>query len=335
MNSILFHGFLPCRCLCAEVKPFYLGRLQCSVLVVMFAALFIVMPQSSLTVSAMETSGQSTSVFCNVSDANVCALQSKFLNVSGCCQHCSTCPEGMRVASSCNSTHDTQCEFFPCKDPNTRYRENHGGCVIECPRCTFECSPEENRCICDPDIEYLDPFCQNEAPPVAESTFPSVVPPSRSPSTLPSWGIGLIAVGAVLGIVAFSAGFLFMGVCTSKRRREIDTENSDNSSSVLVSNGRISAGTHSTLVPGYPNQSLIDLLRQTNSPNHSSLSSVKSSPKSIRSSPIPTRIEAFQPENYHLNTKSPVLFPLSNHSSPIPVRTIQVKVDNHSKSVVV
>ena len=238
----------------------------------------------------------------------------------------------MVVKSECNGMHDTQC-VSSCVNPHQRFRENFG-CVVDCTLCEYGCLPEENRCECDPNKCYQAEFCQFERNCDSEPTQPSrpSVSVPGNPSTLPSWGIGLIAVGAVIGIVAFSAAFLFMGVCTTKRRREVDSEGSDNSGSVLVSNGRISDGTHSTFVPGYPNQSLIDLLRQANSPIHSSLNSVKSSPKSMRASPLQVRTET---ESYHLNTKSPVFFALSNHSSPLPVRTIQVKVDSHSKSTVV
>ena len=324
-------SFLHCPCwvssACGWRRPPY------SLCVIAIAVLCIMMPQASSSVHAESSPGQRTTPSCNISDATVCG-QNSFLDLSGCCQHCSSCPKGMVVETPCNSTHDTQCTVPPCVDPHHRYTKNDG-CVVDCALCSYDCSAELNRCICDPDKCYLDSFCQIECQPTMPTTRPTVVLRPGSPSSLPSWGIGLIAVGAVLGIVAFSAGFLFMGICTSKRRREVDSEGSESSSGVLVGNTKFSGGSNSTYLPGYPNQSLIDLLRQTNSPMLSSLGSVKSSPRSMRASPLPAQTEVVKAENYHLNTKSPIFFTLNNHGSPLPVRTVQVKADSHSKSTVV
>lgn len=278
------------------------------------------------------TSGMAVGALCNVAEASSCVEANTFLNSSsGCCQRCTVCPRGTKTESSCNATHDTHCVDRPCTDPNTVFREIDDICVIDCGRCTYKCNIGRNRCECDPSICYEDPrFCQR---PCLLVNTTEAGPRSSSnpgdPTTLPTWGVGVIAVVAVLGIVAFSAVFLLLGVCTRKRATEpVDSEASESSSNSLVTSSSLSRGTNSTYLAGYPNHSLIDLLRQSNNPLHNSLSSIKSSPKSARSSPYLTKGVAAE---YHLDTKSPVHCLLSNHSSPLPLRTLQVNIDVHSK----
>ncbi len=269
---------------------------------------------------------------CNVTKASSCTQGQTFLDSSGCCQRCTVCPPGTSTESACNTTHDTHCVERSCTDPNTIFMDNDGVCVIDCQRCSYDCNIEQNRCICDPDICYEDTtFCQKPCLPTTTDVLrPNISINPRNPTTLPTWGIGVIAVVAVLGIIAFSAVFLLLGVCTRKRETEVDSEASESSSNILVTSSGVSRGTNSTYLAGYPNHSLIDLLRQSN-PLHNSLSNIRSSPKSARASPYLMKGVT----EYHLDTKSPAHCLLSNHSSPLPLRTLQVNIDGHSKSSMV
>lgn len=288
-----------------------------------------------LTVFAiLHLTSMSICMSCNVTEATTCAQGETFLDSSGCCQSCTVCPPGMRTESSCNTTHDTYCVEHLCTDPNTVFRVNDGICVIDCDKCSYKCNTEQNRCDCDPNLCYEDPeYCQIPClPDNTTKELPNVPSSPGNPTTLPTWGVGVIAVVAVLGIVAFSAVFLLLGVCTRKKVTEVDSEVSESSGNALMTSSSVSGGTNSTYLTGYPNHSLIDLLRQSNNPLHESLDSIKGSPKSARSSPYLTKGGIAE---YHLDTKSPVHCSLSNHSSPLPLRTLQVNIDSHSKSTVV
>lgn len=232
----------------------------------------------------------------NVLNASLCTSGESFRNVTvNCCQRCSACPDGYEVRTPCSTTRDTYC-VPSCPHNALTWNEGEGACVIDCSFCSYDCDPVKRRCVCDPSLCYHpnDLYCQTPIPcsPITPSR-PTVDDNNNSgnPSSLPPWGVGVIAVGAVLGIVAFSAGFLLMGICTRKKRTAegVESGGSENSESVLVSNGRSSRGTHSTYISGYPNQSLLDLLRKTNTPVHSSFSSIHSSPISARASPCPVR----------------------------------------------
>ncbi len=310
--------------------------LQHTVYIIMYSRRTLTFPLRRLTtaiiiiLSMARMSVAATPVSCNVTDASTCTLGTTFLAASGCCQNCSVCPAGTITEVACNTSHNTNCVERPCSDPNTVYRENDGKCVINCTRCSYQCNIGENRCDCNPNICYEDTkFCQGlclpKTPDIDSNTPPSISP--GNPTSLPTWGIGVIAVVAVLGIVAFSAVFLFLGVCTSKRKTEVDSEASDSSSNVLVTGSTVSGGTNLTYLTGFPNHSLIDLLRLNNNPLHDSLNSVRSSPRGARSSPCNTKPVRTE---YHLDTKSPVHCSLSNHSSPLPLRILQVKVDKSS-----
>lgn len=253
---------------------------------------------------------------CTVSNAvnsTMCTLRESFLNKSiNCCQRCSACPVGYEVQTPCNTEHDTYC-VPTCPHKALIWNEVERSCIIDCSFCSHGCDSVKRRCTCDPNRCYNanDLYCDSPKPcnPPTLSR-PTVSTNSLNPSSLPPWGIGVIAVGAVLGIIAFSAGFLLMGVCTRKKRvGSLESGNSENSDSVLVSDSRVSRGTNTTYISGYPNQSLLDLLRNTNISVHNGLTGLNSangSPKSARISP------------------------------PSPVRTIPIKLNhNHLHSSVV
>ena len=239
----------------------------------------------------------------NVINASMCTSGESFHNVTvNCCQRCSSCPTGYEMRTPCSTTSDTYC-VPSCPHQALAWNEGEEACVIKCSFCSYECDSIERRCVCDPSLCYHpnDLYCDVPIPCTITSSRPTVDDintGSGNPSSLPPWGIGVIAVGAVLGIVAFSAGFLLMGICTRKKRSEgVESGGSDNSESMLMSNGRSSRGTRSTYISGYPNQSLLDLLRNTNTPVHSSLSSIHSSPRSARASPCPERTLRVKPDN--------------------------------------
>jgi len=287
-------------------------------------------------IQAADCAASSDRVLCNITEPNACE-SGTFLNGSNCCQQCSPCPNNMVVDNACNSTHDTTCERKVCPNPATFFSPNDNNCVINCRLCPSGC--EGNLCICEANKCYSNDFCVTVIPcPTQGVETVGPDPQPGNPSSLPSWGIGVIAVGVVLGIVAFSGGFLFMGVCTRKRRTEIDSESSEHSNSGLISRETDSVGTHSSYIIGYPNRSLFDVLRHTNSPTVSScgsLSSVQFNQKSVHvlSSPLTVKKGIQLSDNYHLHTNSPAHSSRHSHNIPLSARTLQVNLD--SKSTVV
>lgn len=280
-----------------------------------FAILCIVMPKIGTSVAVAQSN-------CNVTDPNTCTAGETFFDpASGCCQNCLTCPYGTATETRCNVTHDTQCVQRLCSDPAAVYIEIDNRCIVDCSRCSYKCIAHENRCECDPSFCYTDEYCQPIPCTTSASKTVSIETPGNL-TTLPTWGVAVIAVVAVLGIVAFSSAFLFLGVCTSKKKRGgTDSEASDGSSNVLMTSERGSVSTNSTYLHGYSNHnSLVELLRHANV--NSNLSSPRSSPYSIDL----TRTE------YHLNKLSPVHSLLVNHDNLLPIRTLQVKVDSQPKS---
>lgn len=285
-------------------RPMLLVQPQYSLLLVIVSILCCIMPLSGVFLKA-------TNDLCtkpNVVNASLCTPRESFHNTSAnCCQRCSTCSDTFEVRTPCSGTSDTYC-VPSCSHRALSWNKGQGACVIECSFCSYKCDPVANHCMCDPSLCWLpsDIYCETPIPCVSTTpTRPTVnIHPPGNPSSLPPWGVGVIAVGAVLGIVAFSAGFLLMGVCTRRKRAAVpESSGSDNSESVLVSNsGRSSHGTHSTYISGYPNQSLLDLLRNTSTPVHSSLSSIHSSPRSARASPFPVRTVQVKLDHNHLHS---------------------------------
>lgn len=251
-----------------------------------------------------------------------CIAGLEFFNVATHrCQECKQCTEVThRVDELCSGTQDTTC-IPTCPNEILTYDVNEQMCVLDCHRCpiTGRCVVgDRRRCQCgcersDINDLYCTRSCGTAMPSEAE-VLPTL--PSTGPNMLPNWGIGLIAIGVVIGIVAFSACFLLMGFCTSSKRGSTDvgSEGSNNSESILVSGKSSSLVTQSPYIsstsPFLSNHSTLDLLRYSPNGMHSSLSSVKGSPRSVRAMPTLSRTE---------NTATPVwptIFP-TNRYAPI------------------
>ena len=238
-----------------------------------------------------------------------CIAGSQFFNVATRrCQVCMQCtPVTHEVYQLCSGTQDTTC-IPTCPNEFLTYDMNEEMCILDCHRCpiTGRCQVgDSRRCLCACErSEPGDLYCMKSCV-TAMPTSADTLPPQQNAghNTLPSWGIGLIAIGVVIGIVAFSACFLLMGFCTSLSKRgnaDVGSEGSNNSDSVLVS-GKSSLITTSPYIqstsPFLSNHSTLDLLRYSPNGLHSSLNSVKGSPRSVRAMPALSRTE---------NTATPV-----------------------------
>ena len=245
-----------------------------------------------------------TDVRCQQQSESDCHVGSEFYNTTvHRCQACKQCvPRIERVDQLCSRTQDTTC-IQTCSHEFLRFDRNEERCILECSRCptTKQCEPgNSQKCLCScensaPDDLYCGGCMTSEIP--ISTTSPPIQQTFGPDNSLPNYGIGLIAIGVVVGIVAFSACFLLMGVCSSNRRgtADVGSEGSNNSDSMLVSS-RTSVITHSSYVsstsPFLSNHSKLDLLRHSPNGMTSSWSSIRGSPRSLRAMPPPSRSES-------------------------------------------
>ena len=244
---------------------------------------------------------------------DACA-QGQFMNVSaGTCQQCTDCGQlRLRPVRPCNGTDDSLCER--CTDPNEYYNKALQRCTLDCTLCPHggrcaegmedQCDCSFARCVegrmCDQ--RSRDPRCVVTTPPTTSTTGPAITPQDDSPVFLPHWGIALVSVGVIVGIILFSALFVLLGLATSHRKsRHEDFSSSNTTSSSVADKLSYSTGRHST--------SLVSLYTQSNSPafqnyllslnalkttSHGNLGSswnnLKNSPKTERSSSVPVTI---------------------------------------------
>lgn len=242
------------------------------------------------------------------SSSGTCSANQFYNSTTSCCMQCTDCSALNEVVLyQCNATHDTRC-IPSCPDPELQHFSlQDSKCIIsDCSKCeggdcngveTCRCLPCHAGATCKALVQTEE--CRGEE----TNNDPDSEPEG---ATLNPLTIGLIAIGVVIGIVAFSSCFLLFGVCTTKQRRMSgENQGSENSESGLVSGRGFSNSTRSSYMSGmssgttaYLNhQSMLELLRHTSTPIHSvsSSSSIKSSPKSIRSSPRLVRTSPLAP----------------------------------------
>ena len=235
---------------------------------------------------------------------------SEYLNSTrSCCMQCTNCNLINRAEETpCNGTHDAVCVPL-CPSPK-RWSSQDLKCVIsDCGSCpSGECREGLDACLCDEcytgdTCSTLKEECRGR-PEIPEPTVTS----NGEDSSLNPVTIGLIAIGVVIGIVAFSSCFLLFGLCTTKQRRIADNQSSENSESGLVTVRGYTNSTRSSYMSGLSssttaylnNRSMLELLRHSNTPVHSlsGSSSIRSSPKSYRSSPKLVRTSPLAPEKF-------------------------------------
>ena len=219
---------------------------------------------------------------------------------TGCCELCRSCTYG--VSEECTVNQNT---FCVC--PSPLYQEEDGECFIFCPYCpvTGECIQGTQRCRCKDPSCHLDTdiYCENSTALCKEPTTskPTTLPttttmktPNFSQESLPPWGIGLIAIGIVIGIIIFASCFLCMGFFSmSKSESRRSSEDSENGLVVQGSFGTTSSFLSSgSVYPYLSSQSMLELLRNSNSQllhHNSPLSSLHNSPVCSRAGPNPNR----------------------------------------------
>ena len=231
---------------------------------------------------------------------------------AGECKNCSICNETQREVEECTSGTDALC-IERCQSYQT-YK--NGLCGFKCELCIFGCvTLGTPRCRCSPQECYseTDLLCRNNLC-TDPTTRPTEVARTLRPQSneLPTWGIGLISIGVVVGIVAFSAGSMILSFCTKKatfsdenvEEGEAGDEKGEGDGSVAGSGSKhghyvkyyTSAGFSSPLPPRSETH------KQSPRVHRDSMNNASHSPQRLRGTPVlarppPPRITSLRAEN--------------------------------------
>lgn len=225
----------------------------------------------------------------------------KFFNTtSNSCQNCTVCKIDEREVDKCTIKTDTVCQSR-CH-PHQYYNPTEGRCHLNCDLCKHGCITERTtRCRCQHPECYAeaDILCSNNLCTTTMTTSLETTGTVDSKTNgLPTWGIGLISIGVVIGIVAFSAGSMILSFCTRKTSQMVDEESDPAvESKFFVGSRRF----RSSIQTGHPSPFLPHNLLQNSRYSPSRTSSIRSSslrtnslrnhPKALRSMQVP------RPEN--------------------------------------
>lgn len=245
----------------------------------------------------------------------LCPAESEYYNTeTRSCTRCTDCLNDKpqyETIKYCTNTSDAVCR--PCQ-PSYYFVGTLGRCTLNCSACPGGSCTSLDMCLC-PSC-YLGPLCQlrDTISPGCRPKSPTTLPPNtaRTPATdnqsFSTVNSALIAIGAVMCIVIFSACFVLLGVATTCRKSD------ENSSEVSSSSDRIAGTNHITIAGGrsrnaavspslaslYMNnryspsplqeyRTSLDLLKFSNSSlgSSGSWSMIKGSPKASRSNSAP------------------------------------------------
>jgi hypothetical protein len=152
---------------------------------------------------------------------SLCAPGVQFLDGDALlCRNCSVCASDEKQVAPCTTDRDTQCQPR-CQD-HQYYAAGLDRCFFNCELCQHGCTTSDTsgtKCQCQPSQCYLetDLLCETNQCVTTEPPPPDVTSTLAHRSNgLPTWGIGLISIGVVIGIVAFSAGSMILSFCTRK-----------------------------------------------------------------------------------------------------------------------
>lgn len=228
-----------------------------------------------------------------------CTSNQFFNTMSNRCQNCSVCKVDEWEVDKCTIKSDTVCQSR-CQ-AHQYYDPIEGRCHLNCELCEHGCITERiTRCLCknpecyaETDIVCSNNLCSTTMTPSLETTGTV----DSKTNGLPTWGIGLISIGVVIGIVAFSAGSMILSFCTRKTSQIVDEESDPTMESKQVYVGRLRSGVQS----GHPSPFLPHNLLQNSRYSPSRTGSIRSGslrtnslrnhPKSLRSMQVP------RPEN--------------------------------------
>lgn len=282
----------------------------------------------------------------------VCSAGEYYNNITKSCAPCGNCLDNQFILAKCSPNHDTVCQescpvgqFFDiktqscktctdCKSPkddscsgaNDTFccldREFYHPLLEKCtPRCTecpngcdtnFNCKCTE--CYTGRFCETLKPECSTTTPPIV--TDPPVTRSTEEPSTTVNpITSALIALGAVVGIILFSALFVLLGVISSCNRGQQTPQNYSSSSNNSTDKFLEDTKAASALISMYKQNSLplgatsIDLMKLTGSGRSLNSSSSSGSPRSSPKFPggTPRSSPAKHKDNVHYSFRSPAI----------------------------
>lgn len=215
------------------------------------------------------------------------------------CQNCTVCKIEERENDKCTLKTDTVCQSR-CQS-HQYYDPLEGRCHFNCELCEHGCVTERTtRCRCLPSECYADTdvLCRDNMCSATEATSLETTGTVNSKSNdLPTWGIGLISIGVVIAIVAFSAGSMILSFCTRKTSQIVDEESDPTDDSKPVFVGRFRSGMQTGHSSPFLPHNLLQNSRyspsRTNGIRSNSLrtNSLRNHPNALRSMQVP------RPEN--------------------------------------
>lgn len=264
--------------------------------------------------------GLATLYECGPDNDTVCSCPEEHYfnyNTSSCtpCTNCLTDRPQYQTIKQCTATSDTVCQ--PCQT-GYYYSSSYNKCQLNCAACpTGRCDVDNiEQCRCPPcrmgplcaGHDIITPECKPDIPTTAPPN--TVLTPAYDDQSFSTVSSALIAVGAVMCIVIFSACFVLLGVATSCRKSDTNSETSSSSDGLSASNriaivGRSrNAVVSPSLASLYANnrhspsplqeyRTSVDLLKFSNSSlyttgsSNGSWSTIKGSPKASRSNSAP------------------------------------------------
>ena len=212
------------------------------------------------------------------------------------CTKCTECSPVSSLKSVCSASSDTQC----CH-PKKFYNRAVGECTPDCDLCPLNTCESVDQCSCPtcftgPLCDVRLPRCQTTDPVPKPSDLPPRPTESDDVSITPVTS-ALIALGAVIGIILFSALFVLLGVASSCHRGAATQTDSSSNNSIerFLEDSKASASLinmykqNPTVYNEY--RASIDMLRLSPGSAHS-LSSSASSNNTSRDSPKSTRLHS-------------------------------------------
>ena len=255
---------------------------------------FSVSRNSCLPCTDCSSNGKETYSNCTANSDSVCYYRCPtgqyFDTQLEICSNCNTC-SGKNPKTECTPVSDAVC--YDCEDYEF-FNTVVGRCTLDCELCPRGCG-NHDECVCQ--MCETGPLCEDKMPDCGNTENTNLAPsdiPTRSDesneSSMNPVTSALIAVGAVGGIIIFSAMFVLLGVATSCRRGNSQTDtSSSNSTDTFLFNGKQSTSLTSLYVtslsstPTQEYRTSLDILKHSNGSLNGSWGTPRGSPKSGRS----------------------------------------------------
>lgn len=237
---------------------------------------------------------------CSLSNDTICSCPSNnyYDSNSLSCKRCTNCivDHQYEPISGCTATTNSICK--PCPT-NFYYSDHLRRCILNCVNCPNGCDADiQDQCVCG--WCQTGPLCtERDISPTCRSittilptTGVTLTTPSSNDQSLSPISSALIAVGAVFGIIVFSACFVLLGVANScHRTNNAPSESSSDGIPKIMTTASLASlymNRHSPS-PLYEYRTSLDILKHSSNSIYSSSSwnTLRGSPNAVRSNSAP------------------------------------------------